>query len=519
MGLRTPLRRSCKVASCPSITGISLSMSTRSNGADCEPCSAVAAAAHARTACSPSPTSVTSRSSRRSRRASIVRVGTESSTTNTRGRSVRCAFAFAAGPGPVASGFTGLFVSKSPSGESLSPGSEASRERLPLPSEVSADSSAGGEPPWRRGDFPFAAATVAAGAAVTAAAGAGTSCSYRNDLLLMFMNVPGPDLEVLARGSAAFSISAERAPPAPNAAARLRCFDATAAAAVSATAATRLGAVSRDGPASASASAAARAPQSPVCASSSLSLDSVSISRVFSLCSLPLCSAAAPTPRRLSRFAVAMRDSGRDGGLDLVIAAGLSGMRVANGLFHGPAAAVTSPAPCARSSIRLSIGRVSAGTRMMIAVPPLSLGVELGTWRTRISPPCSSASMRATCRSRAAAAGANTRSFEAASPRKSSSAARSSERIASLSHMLQRAARRAPPAARCNGSRSMRSNSFAVVHRAFSPPPARPLCCSSVPTSAPCVDRSQAANSSARGESTRSARCLQSSTTSTETHS
>ena len=335
------------------------------------------------------------------------------------------------------------------------------------------------------------------------------------------MNVPGPDLEALAHGSAAFS--AETAFPAPNAAAHLRCCDATAAAAVSATAATRLGAVSRDGPASASASAAARAPQSPVCASSSLSLDSFSISRVFSRCSLPLCGAAAPPPGRLSRFAVAMRDSGRDGGLDLVIAAGLSGMRVANGLFHGPAAAVTSPAPCARSSIRLSIGRVSAGTRMMIAVPPLSLGVELGTWRMRISPPCSSASMRATCRSRAAAAGANTRSFEAASPRKASSASRSSERIASLSHMLQRAARRAPPAARCNGWRSMRSNSFAVVF-AFSPPPARPLSCSSVPTSASCVDRSQAANFSfsrdnARGESTRSARCLQSSTTSTETHS
>ena len=173
-------------------------------------------------------------------------------------------------------GLRGLRLSALPSSlepvASRRPGIRGGARAPPPPSEVSADSSAGGEPPWRVG--------AALGAwVIRAAAPPPGLCSYRSDLLLTVSNAPGPDLEP-SRPAPCAAFAAETAPPARNVAARLRSPDANAAAAVSATAATRLGAW-RDGPASASdASTTARA----LIARSHVQIlvDSFSVSRVFS---------------------------------------------------------------------------------------------------------------------------------------------------------------------------------------------------------------------------------------------
>ena len=127
---------------------------------------------------------------------------------------------------------------------SLVPGSEGVLDRVPLPglalssSEVSVDSNAGGEPRPGRGSQ--GALPVTTGRIGSIAAVAGASFSYRNDRLLVFVNARIPLRDRLPLNCA--TLEGPTIPPERNTAARRAfSFDTTAAAAVAATAATKLG--------------------------------------------------------------------------------------------------------------------------------------------------------------------------------------------------------------------------------------------------------------------------------------
>ena len=325
MGDSTPILRSSSVAWCPSITGISLSMKIASNGVAADPPGLLVTSAHARNASNPFDASHASMPSCRTRFTSIFRVGAESSTTSTRGRS----------PDSFADGEPSRYRYQSrnrfpPPFPSPSP-SPSTRARLDPPLAERSCSPELGLSSSRVEGLPSSSSPSPPPSLPRARR---DSLEYLSNLLFPSrcadgMNAPGPTRDALL----ASATNRERV--------RLRAVSSSSS---SAAVASSVGAPSR----SLSASASAR------------------LSRRISSLVAVLCRRS----RVLCLHGRARAAAGRAGVEAKSAAAGLFGAFWGRkGFSHGPAAAGAVPAPRAPSTNRSSIGRVRAGMRMMSTVP------------------------------------------------------------------------------------------------------------------------------------------------------